>query len=61
MSLEILNLYIFIFSTLLNLRLGLKFIVSMFQNPPTKINLSTIELTLVGLSISYIITYLITK
>jgi hypothetical protein len=61
MNLDVLYLYFFIFSLLFNLRVLFKFIISVFQNPPTKINLTRLDLISVGLSVSYIITYLITK
>jgi hypothetical protein len=61
MNLQTIYLFIFIFSLLFNLRIGFKFIISIFQNPPVKINFNKYELIFIGLSLSYIITYLISK
>jgi hypothetical protein len=52
-------LFVFIFSLLVIIRTIFNFISSLYQNPPQKLFLNYGELIFLGLSISYIITYLI--
>jgi hypothetical protein len=52
-------LFLFIFSVLAVVRIIFKFISSLLQNPPHKLELSGRELFFFGLTLSYTITYLI--
>ena len=52
-------LFLFIFSTISWVRLAFKFFISIFQEEPQRIVFDTRSLFLYGISISYIITYLI--
>jgi hypothetical protein len=52
-------LFIFIFTILYTFRIVLRFFFNLIKTPPEKFLLSGGEQTLLGLSISYIITYLI--
>jgi hypothetical protein len=52
-------LFVFVFSILLNLRTTFKFIISLLQDTPQKMVLSGGEILLNGLTLSYVITYLI--
>lgn len=52
-------LFVFVFSILTNLRLVVKFVSALLQNPPQKLVLSSRELILNGLMLSYLITYII--
>lgn len=52
-------LFVFVFSILTNLRLVVKFVSALLQNPPQKLVLSGRELILNGLMLSYLITYII--
>ena len=56
---DTLFLFLFIFSIVSCLRLIFKFFISIFQEQPQKIILDTKSLFFYGVSISYIITYLI--
>jgi hypothetical protein len=58
-NIETIYLFIFVFSILLNLRTTFKFIISLLQTTPERMVLSGGEILLNGLSLSYIITYLI--
>jgi len=52
-------LFIFIFTCLITIRASIKLISLILQPNPDKVSLSKIELTIIGLSISYILTYLL--
>jgi hypothetical protein len=52
-------LFVFVFSILFNLRTTFKFIISLLQDTPQKMVLSGGEILLNGLTLSYVITYLI--
>jgi hypothetical protein len=54
-----LSLLFFIFSILTSLRIGIKFISALLQNPPVKLELSSGELIFYGINISYLLTYII--
>jgi hypothetical protein len=58
---ETIFLYFFIFSILTTLRVVIKFISALLQNPPQKLELGGRELIFYGTSISYLITYIITN
>lgn len=60
-NLESTYLFLFIFATLSVLRTVFRFISSLLQNPPQKLVMSDRELILLGASISYCLTYLITN
>lgn len=53
--------FLFIFSTLNVLRNTLKFIVTLLQSDPQRLILGNGELILLGVSISYALTYIIYK
>jgi hypothetical protein len=53
-------LFIFIFSILTTLKLIIKFISALLQNPPQKLELTGRELIFYGLMFSYLLTYIIT-
>jgi hypothetical protein len=52
-------LFVFVFSILTNLRLVIKFVSALLHTPPQKLVLSSRELILNGLMLSYLITYII--
>jgi hypothetical protein len=52
-------LFLFVFSTLGVLRVGLMFVLSLFNDPPTQLTFSKIEIITFGIFLSYIITYLL--
>jgi len=56
-----LSLFVFFFSIISTLRLLIKFISALLQNPPQKIELSSRELIFYGIFLSYLITYSVTK
>jgi|TARA_R110000868_G_scaffold181576_2_gene422495 hypothetical protein len=58
-NIETIYLFVFIFSTILLVRTTLKFIISLLQTKPEKMVLSNREILFNGLSLSYLITYLI--
>ena len=58
-NIETIYLFVFIFSTILLVRTSLKFIISLLQTKPEKMVLSNREILFNGLSLSYLITYLI--
>jgi len=58
-NIETIYLFGFIFSTILLVRTALKFIISLLQTKPEKMVLSNREILFNGLSLSYLITYLI--
>jgi hypothetical protein len=58
---ETIFLYFFIFSILTTLRVVIKFISALLQNPPQKLELGGRELIFYGTSISYLITYILTN
>ena len=58
-NIETIYLFVFIFSTILLVRTTLKFIISLLQTKPEKMVLSDREILFNGLSLSYLITYLI--
>jgi len=58
---ETIFLYFFIFSILTTLRVVIKFVSALLQNPPQKLELGGRELIFYGTSISYLITYIITN
>jgi hypothetical protein len=51
--------FVFVFTILVVLRTATIFVGSLLQNPPKKLVLSNRELILNGLSLSYILTYII--
>ena len=53
-------IFVFVFSTLVLLKTVFKFLSSLLQTPPQKLILSNRELIYNGLSLSYIITYILT-
>lgn len=61
LNLETIFLYFFIFSILTTIRVVIKFISALLQNPPQKLELGGRELIFYGTSISYLITYIITN
>ena len=50
--------FVFVFSTLILIRTGFRFMSSLLQTPPQRLILSNRELIYNGLSLSYIITFL---
>jgi uncharacterized protein YebE (UPF0316 family) len=58
-SLETIFLFIFIFTILFVTRITFRFINALMKNPPEQFVLSGRELVFFGLSLSYILTYLI--
>jgi len=58
-SVDTIYLFIFIFSIIAVIRVSFKFIFSLLQPQPTKLEISSRENFLIGLFITYIITYLI--
>lgn len=56
---QTLYLFLFIFSILTNIRLVTKFMSALLHNPPKKLDLSSRELFFQGLTLSYMITYII--
>lgn len=54
-----LSTFIFVFSTLGIVRTGINFISSLLSDPPKPLNLSTREIILNGVFLSYIITFII--
>jgi bacteriorhodopsin len=52
-------LFFFVFSTLGVLRVSVMFVLSLFNDPPTQLTLSKIEIITFGIFLSYIITYLL--
>jgi hypothetical protein len=52
-------LFLFIFSVLTVLRTVIKFLRALSQNPPQPLVLSDRELILLGIAVSYCLTYLI--
>jgi hypothetical protein len=59
LNVETFFLFIFILSILNIVRTLLNFLRSLLQTPPERYMVSSRELTFIGLSISYIITYFI--
>jgi hypothetical protein len=60
-NVETIYLYIFVFTLLVFLKNLTKFISALLQKVPKPLTYSDRELIVLGLSISYIITYLIAK
>ena len=58
-SLETIFLFIFIFTILFVTKITFRFIIALMKNPPEQFVLSGRELVFFGLSLSYILTYLI--
>jgi hypothetical protein len=58
-NLDTIYLFFFIFSILFNIRILFKFIVLILQNPPKKLELTKKELLIVGITFSYLLTYII--
>jgi hypothetical protein len=58
---ETIFLYFFVLSILTTIRIVIKFISALLQNPPQRIELSGRELILYGAMVSYLITYIITN
>lgn len=58
-NLESLYLFIFVFSILNVLKISFVFITSLLQNPPKKMEMSSREILLFHLTLTYIVTYLI--
>jgi len=52
-------IFTFIFALLSLMRLGINFIVALLSSPPSKLEIGRRELIYYGLSLSYIITFLI--
>jgi hypothetical protein len=52
-------LFVFVFSAILLMRTTFKFIISLLQSNPERMVLSSREILFNGLSLSYLITYLI--
>lgn len=53
------TLFIFVFSVLAMVRLGVNFISSLLSDPPQPLNLTNREIILHGVFLSYIISYII--
>lgn len=53
------SIFVFIFSVLSILRLGINFLTSVLSNPPKKLEVGQKDLIYYGIVISYIITFLI--
>ena len=60
-NIETIYLFIFVFAILVTLKNVAKFISALLQKEPKPLVYSNRELIFLGLSISYIITYLYTK
>jgi hypothetical protein len=58
-NLDSLFLFVFILSILTVIRTVFRFLRALLQNPPAPLVLSSRELIFLGISISYVITYLI--
>ena len=58
-SINTIYLFIFVFSIVVVLRTTFRFIISLLQEQPKKLEISGRETIFLGLFISYIITYLI--
>jgi hypothetical protein len=58
-NIDTIYLFVFVFSSILLMRTIFRFIISLLQTIPEKMNLSGREILFNGLSLSYIITYLI--
>ena len=54
------TLFIFVFSVLAMVRLGVNFVSSLLSDPPKPLNLTIREIIISGLFLTYIITYIIT-
>jgi len=52
-------LFLFVFSILSVTRISFMFILSLFNDPPTVLTFSKIEIIIFGVFLSYIITYLL--
>jgi hypothetical protein len=52
-------LFFFIFSVLFNTRILFKFLLSVLQTPPKKLEIDKKELLTIGITLSYILTYII--
>jgi hypothetical protein len=52
-------LFIFIFSLLGVIRVFINFLSSVFKNPPQRLIMTKYEMTIFGLFLSYVITYLL--
>jgi hypothetical protein len=59
-SIDTIFLYLNIFSILFVLRVSYKFISALLSNPPMKLIMKDRELIFFGISLAYVITYLIT-
>jgi hypothetical protein len=59
-NIETIYLFIFVFTILVTLRNVARFISALLQNEPKPLVYSNRELILFGLSLSYIITYILT-
>jgi len=58
---ETIFLYFFVLSILTTLRIVIKFISALLQNPPQRLELGSRELIFYGAMVSYLITYIITN
>lgn len=58
-SVDTLFLFLFIFSVLTVLRTVFRFVSALLQNPPTRLVLEGRELIYFGITISYVLTYII--
>jgi Na+-driven multidrug efflux pump len=58
-NIDTIYIFVFIFSILTILRIFLKFIISLLQSNPKPIVIESREIFLYGLSLAYIITFLI--
>lgn len=56
---NVVYLFLFVFSVLINIRVLLMFILTLMHTPPKKLNITSTHTVIIGLSLSYIITYLI--
>jgi hypothetical protein len=59
-NIDTIFLYLNVFSILFVLRVSYKFISALLSNPPRKLILGNRELIFFGVSLAYVITYLIT-
>ena len=58
-NIDSLFLFLFIFSVLTVLRTVFRFVSALLQNPPTRLVLEGRELIYFGITISYVLTYII--
>jgi hypothetical protein len=58
-NIETIYLFFFIFSVLFNTRILFKFVISVLQTPPKKLELTKKELLTIAITLSYLLTYII--